>query len=65
MEAIFSSETSVDFERTIWRYIPEDNHRCYNFNFYLLVFPWNSAVSADGNRQILIISYKTALVAAF
>jgi hypothetical protein len=32
MEAIFSSETSVDFQRTIRRYIPEDgtlhNHRC-------------------------------------
>jgi hypothetical protein len=23
MEAIFSSETSVDFQRTTWRYVPE------------------------------------------
>jgi hypothetical protein len=34
MEAIFSSETSVDFERTTRRYIPEvstlHNHRCEN-----------------------------------
>jgi hypothetical protein len=25
MEAICSSETSVDFKRTTWRYIPEDS----------------------------------------
>jgi hypothetical protein len=34
MEAIFSSETSVDTQRTTQRYIPEDgtlhNHRCEN-----------------------------------
>jgi hypothetical protein len=34
MEAIFSSETSVDFQRTTRRYIPEGstlhNHRCEN-----------------------------------
>jgi hypothetical protein len=34
MEAICSSETSVDIQRTTWRYIPEDstlhNHRCEN-----------------------------------
>jgi hypothetical protein len=33
-EAICSSETSVDFHQTTWRYIPEDrtlhNHRCEN-----------------------------------
>jgi hypothetical protein len=38
MEAIFSSETSVDFQRTTRRYIPEDgtlhNHRCENLNFF-------------------------------
>jgi hypothetical protein len=40
MEAICSSETSVVFQRTTWRYIPEDrtlrNHRCENLNSYLL-----------------------------
>jgi hypothetical protein len=34
MEATCSSETSVDSQRTTWRYIPEDrtlhNHRCEN-----------------------------------
>jgi hypothetical protein len=35
MEAIYSSETSVDFQRITRRYIEEDstfhNHRCQNF----------------------------------
>jgi hypothetical protein len=34
MEATYSSETSVDFQRTTWRYIPEEitlyNIRCEN-----------------------------------
>jgi hypothetical protein len=38
MEAICSSETSVDTERTTWRYIPEDgtlhNHRCENLKYF-------------------------------
>jgi hypothetical protein len=38
MEATFSSETSVDFQRTAQRYIPEDrivhNHVCENFKSY-------------------------------
>jgi hypothetical protein len=40
MEAIFSSEKSVDFQRTTRRYIPEDstlhkNHRCENLKSYI------------------------------
>jgi hypothetical protein len=39
MEAIFSSETSVVFQRTTQRYIPEDisfhNHRCGNLKSYI------------------------------
>jgi hypothetical protein len=39
MEAICSSETSVDFQRTTQRYIPEDgtlhNHRCENLKSYI------------------------------
>jgi hypothetical protein len=27
MKAVCSFETSVDFQRTTWRYMPEDNHR--------------------------------------
>jgi hypothetical protein len=38
MEAICSSETSVDVQRTTQRYIPEDstryNHRCENLKSY-------------------------------
>jgi hypothetical protein len=38
MEAICSSETSVDTQRTTWRYIAEDstlhNHRCDNLKSY-------------------------------
>jgi hypothetical protein len=38
MEALFSSETSIDIERTTRRYIPEDstlhNHRCENLKSY-------------------------------
>jgi hypothetical protein len=40
MEAICSSETSVDFQRTTLRYVPEDstlhNHRCENLNSYTI-----------------------------
>jgi hypothetical protein len=38
MEAICSSETSVDTKRTTRRYVPEDgtrhNHRCENLKSY-------------------------------
>jgi hypothetical protein len=38
MEVIRSSETSVDFQRTTGRYIPEDStlhsHRCEHFKSY-------------------------------
>jgi hypothetical protein len=42
MEAICSSETSVDTQRTTRRHIPEDdtlhNHRCGNLKFNHLLF---------------------------
>jgi hypothetical protein len=41
METICSSETSVDFERTTRRYIPDDstlhNHRCENLKSYKFI----------------------------
>jgi hypothetical protein len=45
IEAKYSTETSVDFERNTWRYIPEDivlrNHRCEYFksecNLYIFI----------------------------
>jgi hypothetical protein len=42
IDAIFSSEMSVNFQRTTQRYIPEDrtlhNHRCENLNSYKGLF---------------------------
>jgi hypothetical protein len=42
MEAICSSETSVETQQTTQRHIPEDdtlhNHRCVNLKSYLLKF---------------------------
>jgi hypothetical protein len=41
VEATCSYETSVDFQRTIWRYIPDDrtlrNHQCENLKSYKTV----------------------------
>jgi hypothetical protein len=38
---LYSSETSVDFQRTTRRYIPEDstlhNHRCENLKSYIVI----------------------------
>jgi hypothetical protein len=43
MEATCSSETSDLFQRTTWRYIPEDatlhNHRCENLKFFISCSP--------------------------
>jgi hypothetical protein len=42
MDATFSFETSVDFQRTTRRNIPEDrtlqNHRCENLNSYIILY---------------------------
>jgi hypothetical protein len=42
MEAVFSSEASVDFQRTTQRYSPEDstlhNHRCENLKSYIFKY---------------------------
>jgi hypothetical protein len=43
MEAIYSSETLVDFKRTTRYYIPEDGHSCENLKSYkekLGLFMW-------------------------
>jgi hypothetical protein len=43
MEAIYSSATSVQIQRTTRRYIPEDrtlhNHRCENLRSYTALYP--------------------------
>jgi hypothetical protein len=42
MNAKYSSEMSVEFQQTTWRYIPEDrtlhNHRCENLKSYIIRF---------------------------
>jgi hypothetical protein len=39
VEAMYSSEAAIDFQRTTWRYIPEDstlhNHRFDNLKSYI------------------------------
>jgi hypothetical protein len=41
MEATCSSEMSVDFQRTTWRYVAEDrtlhNHRCHNLKPFIKI----------------------------
>jgi hypothetical protein len=48
MEAICSSETSVDIQRTTRRYIPEDgilhNHRCEKLKSYKIENYWQIVV---------------------
>jgi hypothetical protein len=55
MEAICLSEASVDFQRTEWRYIPEEsilhNHRCENLKSYRFFFP---EIKDDVGFQLLI-----------
>jgi hypothetical protein len=52
MDAICSSETSVDFQRTTRRYIPEDgtlhNHRCENLKSYREFFCMEVALLNTG-----------------
>jgi hypothetical protein len=52
METICSSETSVDIQRTAWRYIPEDNilHDCFceNPKCYIL-FYYYLYLNVEGN----------------
>jgi hypothetical protein len=35
MEAIYSSETSVDFQQTTWRYMPEHKQSCESLKSFL------------------------------
>jgi hypothetical protein len=55
MEVICSSETSVDFQRTTRRYIPEDstlhNYRCENLKFYKTYEGYSTRQIAAGPRQ--------------
>jgi hypothetical protein len=56
MEAIYSSETSVDTQRTPRRNIPEDdtlhNHRCENLKSSLLLFVFVSCHSSSCQRVL-------------
>jgi hypothetical protein len=50
-EAACSSQTSVDFQRTRWSYIPEDstlhNHRCENLKSYIVSHSLHKKVLKD------------------
>jgi hypothetical protein len=54
MEAICSYETSVDFQRATWRYIPEDgtllNQCCENLKSKLKQIAWYIKIK-DSNIQ--------------
>jgi hypothetical protein len=62
MEATCSSQTSVDFQRTTRRYIPEDrtlhNHRCENLKYYSLWTPQRERDVLDiyGNTENHLLS---------
>jgi hypothetical protein len=63
MEAISSSEMSIDFQRTTWRYVPEDatlyNHRCDNikcFNCLNQPFHYMNMLLVTKIRRNLIVS---------
>jgi hypothetical protein len=67
LEAICSSETSVDFQRTTRRYIPKystlHKHRCEKFNSYTrcLIFvreTWISSLLRNGMSSLQEISVK-------
>jgi hypothetical protein len=55
MKAICSSETSIDFQRTTRRYIPEDstlhNHYCKNLKSYMTL-----CVSYEVGTELLFFS---------
>jgi hypothetical protein len=59
MEATYSSKTSVDFQLTTRRYIPEDsrvhNHRCGNFKSYVF-FSFSFGLFNDVNSSGYIVT---------
>jgi hypothetical protein len=58
MEAIYSSETSVETQRTTRRHIPEDdtrhNHRCENLKSYIVKEMFHSSGERKGTLHNLI-----------
>jgi hypothetical protein len=66
MEAICSSETSVDFQRTKRRYIPEDrilhNHRCEKFKSYkvlICLLIWLPCLKLASDMPVLWVVIET------
>jgi hypothetical protein len=59
MEAIYSSETSVDHRRTARRYIPEDGifhtHICENLKSYTVKFVCNT--STTHQNMMFVVKY--------
>jgi hypothetical protein len=59
MEAIFSSETSVETQRAIWRHIPEDVTACrFLLNLFLPTeLSLEEAMDLSRDRQILDLDF--------
>jgi hypothetical protein len=65
-----SSETSVEFQWTLWRYIPEGtlhNHCCENLRSYIafnvsLLGCFNTVVQMKGIQNKIIISQKAFII---
>jgi hypothetical protein len=74
MEATYSSETLVDFQRTTQCHIPEDitlhNHFCENLKSYILILLWmlkkwqlclsTGPESRIGDMEVNICAFKTS-----
>jgi hypothetical protein len=60
MEAKHSFETSVDFQDTTLRHIPEyrnlHNHRCENLKFYIIFFQFDDQPN-EILREIQIVAF--------
>jgi hypothetical protein len=50
MEAKYSSETSVDFQRTTWRYAPEDRTPHNNLKSNRSVSAWTNLLSGRSDK---------------
>jgi hypothetical protein len=62
MKATCSSETSVDFQRTTWRYVPEDKnlhyHRCENLKSDNQYFSQKKIYLPQNNSAAFMILWK-------
>jgi hypothetical protein len=66
MEAIYSSESSVDFQRNAWRFIPEDrtlhDHHCENLKSYIINNIYSDLRSMMQDKKINSVAYLLRLL---